>query len=420
MPYGDGGRFLLYAGGVEPPGGGGHLPGQVELELHPGLELRIHVLGPGSVSARVNADAEGVPTFSVPAGADLAPPDDSALAKREGVNRAEFRVTQLAAGELARATRFIFHIGGGLDAQANSRYLDGGGLQPQIEFALPGWHLVLVPGTATRESRDFSAIVSAVPVSDSVNEKDVGRLQRWLFILLSFIANREVDGPRCGLDDDGTVVWAEWTTPRIKPGMSGVTWCPAPLVESALPELAEGFSAVTTDPDLEVIVDRAIGYSLAANGDEVIEVRIPIACSGLELLAWAILQRENWLTDGDSRRGLTAGARVRLLLKWAGIPTGIPPGLPKLAARLRASGQPGWEGPEILFNVRNDMVHPPKRLIEPEWPEGDLLFEAWQLGTWYLELALLRILGYKGHYWSRIRLNRPGADGEPVPWSGAD
>ena len=79
-----------------------------------------------------------------------------------------------------------------------------------------------------------------------------------------------------------------------------------------------------------------------------------------------------------------------------------------------------WEGPEILFNVRNDMVHPPKQLVEPEWPEGDLLFEAWQLGTWYLELALLRIMGYDGQYWSRVRLNRSGADGEPVPWSAGD
>lgn len=107
-------------------------------------------------------------------------------------------------------------------------------------------------------------------------------------------------------------------------------------------------------------------------------------------------------------------------MKWAGVPTAIPPSLPILDARLRASGQPGWGGPEILFNIRNDMVHPPKRLVEPEWPDGELLFEAWQLGTWYLELVLLRILGYEGEYWSRVRLDRPGADVEPVPWCASD
>jgi hypothetical protein len=192
------------------------------------------------------------------------------------------------------------------------------------------------------------------------------------------------------------------------------------LVEAALPELAKGLSAVASDPDLEVIVDRAIGYSLAANGEEVIEVRIPIVCSGLELLAWAVLQREDWLINADSRRRLGTAASVRLLLKWAGIPTAVPASLPLLADYLSARGQPAWEGPEILFNVRNAMVHPPKHLTEPEWPDAELLFEAWQLGTWYLELALLRILGYHGHYWSRIRLNRPGADGEPVPWCATD
>lgn len=50
--------------------------------------------------------------------------------------------------------------------------------------------------------------------------------------------------------------------------------------EAALPELAEGLCAIVSDPDLEVIVDRAIGYSLAANGGEVIEVKIPIVYSG--------------------------------------------------------------------------------------------------------------------------------------------
>jgi hypothetical protein len=45
------------------------------------------------------------------------------------------------------------------------------------------------------------------------------------------------------------------------------------------------------------------------------------------------------------------------------------------------------------------------------------LVEAWQLATWYLELAVVRLLGYDGEYVSRLRLEGWIGDTEPVPWS---
>jgi hypothetical protein len=417
---GDGGRFLLYAGEIEQPGSSTTMPGQIELELHPSVELRVHLIGHRAIAADASLDDSGWPRFSLPPDADLTPPDPSAVRDREKTSRAEFHASHIDAGDLERCARLLIHIGGGFEAFAKPRAVEGGGSQGQIDFALPGWDLTLVPGSGAREHLDFAAVIAAVPGASGVTRVEVDRLQRWLFLLLSFIANREVDGITCGEDSGGRIAWADWTNPRIKSGKSAITWCPEMLVPDALPELAEGMSAIAASPDFEVVVDRAIGYSLAANGGEVIEVRIPIVCSGLELLAWAILQREEWLIDGDARRRLGTAANVRLLLKWAGIPTAIPPSLPVLGSHLRASGQPGWEGPEILFNIRNAMVHPPKRLSEPEWPDGDLLIEAWQLGTWYLELALLRVLGYDGQYWSRVRLGRPGSDVEPVPWNMTD
>jgi hypothetical protein len=189
------------------------------------------------------------------------------------------------------------------------------------------------------------------------------------------------------------------------------------LAATAIPRLAKGFSALAEDPDLEVIVERAIGYALAANGEEVIEVRIPNVCSGLELLAWAVLQREDWLVDADVRRRMKTTPIIRLSLKWAEIPTAVPLTLPDLTKRLGAVGRAGLEGSEVLFELRNQMVHPPKRLDSIEWPEGEELVDAWLLGSWYLELGLLRVLGYDGEYRPRVRLGRPAADAEAVPWA---
>jgi hypothetical protein len=108
---------------------------------------------------------------------------------------------------------------------------------------------------------------------------------------------------------------------------------------------------------------------------------------------------------------------VRLLLQWAGIPVELPSQFGALAARGGRLSQSDVAGPELIFDVRNNLVHPPKRIDEPEWPDRAQLLEAWQLATWYLELALLRLLGYEGEYVSRLRLGGWDFDTEPVPWS---
>jgi hypothetical protein len=203
---------------------------------------------------------------------------------------------------------------------------------------------------------------------------------------------------------------------QIRTGQPSVRWCPDLQVSSALPTLADGFTAVSADEVMERVLHRAISHLLAAGGQEVFDVRIPVACSGLELLVWAILQRHDWLAI-DALTRLAAGAVIRLLLQWAGIPVAIPGQLAALAARRSRLSQPSWTGPEVLFSVRNKVVDPPKRLDEPEWPTADELVESWQLATWYLELVLLRLLEYEGEYWSRLRLGRREDDVEPVPWA---
>ena len=136
------------------------------------------------------------------------------------------------------------------------------------------------------------------------------------------------------------------------------------------------------------------------------------------MLAWAILQHHGWLTsDVINQRDLNAAAKVRLLLGWAGVSTMLPAdGFDALKARSRGLPK-DWGGPEILFNVRNKLVHPPKKLAGAEWPSSGEMVESWRLAGCYLELVVLRVLGYEGEYWSRLRrLDRYGADVEAVPW----
>jgi len=97
-----------------------------------------------------------------------------------------------------------------------------------------------------------------------------------------------------------------------------------------------------------------------------------------------------------------------------GIPLCVPPELTNL---VQLASDRGWlDGPRVLTEIRNGIVHPKKRQKILEAPPSTRN-EAWDLGLWYLELALLGIFNYHGHYANRISRNRCRGDTEPVPWS---
>jgi hypothetical protein len=75
------------------------------------------------------------------------------------------------------------------------------------------------------------------------------------------------------------------------------------------------------------------------------------------------------------------------------------------------------DAPYVFAKVRNKIVHPTKKNIE------DLetyLYDASDLGLWYLELVLLAIFNYQGCYRNRLLKYQQDGDKEPVPWSNSN
>lgn len=408
------GTIPLYGGDLEVKTGGATRPttGQIELRLDQSLALIARLTGPVAVSLFMEG-GDFSDQIQVPQNAPLSPPpDEFAL---EG-SHSEFHLGELQAGRLGSASYFLFHVLGEIEIDETPTELEGGNLQPQINFNLPGWELTLVPAESPPLAGEFNALIKATPTVTPVEVGSLERLHRQLFLLLGFLVNRELGiGPVCGVDTEGAVVWTDWAPPRVRSGRA-ITWCPRTLAAQALPDLAERLASLANDRTQEEIVDRAIGFSLAANGDEVLDVRIPMACSGLELLASAVLLREDFVADRGTLRRLDAGACLRLLLRWADIPTEIPAELDALDALRKRHSRSDWGGPEVIFILRNSLVHPPANLQDPEWPNPKEMMEAWLLSTWYLELVILRVLGYQGSYSSRIRTSRTPHDLESVPW----
>ena len=420
----DDGAVVVYAGDLQLAIGADErvLPGNLELGLGPRPEFSAHVAGRDPWLVAHAWDSHRM-TVALPVGAALDPPTDRVpTARPEGAvpwADVSIPITRMTTGDLRLAERLVLHVSGPLSRWPLPSRETGSNeqAQPQLRWSLPGWDLHLAEAGGPKAVDDFSFVVEAIPRELPLGLDATEWLVDQVFLLLSLIAGQEIGvGPVVSVDAAGRVVWADWYAPRFRPEQSAWRWCPRDQVNQALPALATGLSSLADDRALLQVVDRAGRHLLAANGPEVLDVRIPVACSGLELLGWAVLQRQQWLTrDGLGR--LPAAGRVRLLLQWAGIPVELPSQFGALVARRGRLGQPDFAGPEVLFDVRNNLVHPPRRIEEPEWPGHSELLEAWQLATWYLELAVIRLLGYEGEYASRLRLGGWIGDTELVPWS---
>lgn len=118
-------------------------------------------------------------------------------------------------------------------------------------------------------------------------------------------------------------------------------------------------------------------------------------------------------------KSLPAEDKIRLLLNHCEIPFAIPQSLPDLIAEGRAYN---WDGPLAITQIRNALVHGQPKQLETELSRNNSArHDTWCLGLWYLELALLRLFGYQGKYFNRVkRESYSFACVDTVPWAGSD
>ncbi len=416
------GVILLYSGPLVVEVGDEQMTveGDLELRLHPRSKLQARIADPFRDLHFLMLSSQD-PVVSLPSDTSLSAPKGSGLPERTGTESSSdhpISINHIVAGELSSATRFRFHISGAFRGSFPWVECADGSKQERLTVSLGEWDVVIADVNGSTDEQNFTFVVEARP-RRTMTAADVERLRWTLFLGLSFTASREVGvDPVCGLDADGRIAWVEVGPPRVRLGQPGVRWCPRLRVADALPVVLSGIDSLGSDGTMHQIVKRAIGFLHGADGSEVLDVRVPMACAGLELLSWAVLQREGWV-NAETLDKLSAGASVRLLMQWAGVPTALPESLSALADRIRRLGRKDWSGPEVAFDLRNRFVHPPRRIGDPSWPSPSELLEAWQLATWYLELTILRLIDYRGPYASRLVLGKWENETEPVPWTSA-
>lgn len=219
-----------------------------------------------------------------------------------------------------------------------------------------------------------------------------------------------------GFDSEMNQQWIDWSYSRTV----SCRWRPTWLDENTGNQFSEpypGFWKLWNKGGWSAIIKLAIHYYIEANSQAgSIEGSIALTQLAFELLASSILVEEHkWLsTDGYSK--LQAADTIRLLLKWAGIPSDIPADQIELN-KLAKQSSDITDGPTAICHIRNKIIHPVKKNRDSIQRINDgALLETWHLGLWYLELCVLRLFEYRGTYGNRLK-HRYVGDVDQVPWA---
>jgi hypothetical protein len=219
-----------------------------------------------------------------------------------------------------------------------------------------------------------------------------------------------------GFDDEGNEVWRIWHYGTIKPFTNPLSWLDRHSYSSFEKPFAR-FMELWLDESWKEVIQRAIYWYVEANSGEItIDSSIVLTQSAFELLASAVLVEDyRWLSiDGYNK--LSTMDLVRLLFKWAGIPTKIPSELTELCNYAKSYN---WEDTATaMTQIRNKITHPTKknREILREY-SSKVKLEVHQLGLWNLELCILRLFNYQNSYANRLKPNRWVGDLDEVPWN---
>ena len=179
-----------------------------------------------------------------------------------------------------------------------------------------------------------------------------------------------------GFDHSGTLVWLRWF--NLHDGGNAL-------------ESFSGFWNLYNQARWSEIVTWAIDWYLTSN-DGPIHSGIILSQAALERLASGVISSRPSSQD-------PAGVRIANALKQLGINVDVPASCTELDTFRQQNNFNN--GPHTLTSIRNHFVHP-GRMSVSIGVQG----EAWNLGQWYIEMLLLKLIGYKGGYCNRVTSQR--------------
>jgi hypothetical protein len=213
------------------------------------------------------------------------------------------------------------------------------------------------------------------------------------------------------------VKWCNYTNYIIDDYKSVHSW-PQRLSIKGIETIWRKFYLLWKDSDNRNFITSFIHWYVESNGNSgFTDGAIIMAQTNLELLYnWWIVEDKKMITGKDSEN-ISASNKIRLLLSQIGADTSVPVKFNELNKFVKGNTEIN-DAPEAIVQIRNAIVHSQnekrKKLSKIHFLAK---YEALQLSLWYMELSLLRILGFQEKYFSRCsNADYISQAEEIVPW----
>jgi hypothetical protein len=209
----------------------------------------------------------------------------------------------------------------------------------------------------------------------------------------------------------GVTTWAQWVPWRLSSWRYRMSWWPGYewRQEPKISRAFSGFMTLWNRPLWREPLKNCIHWYVESNSNAGgLEGGIILIQTALELLSWLVAVEDpktRTYTEHqfNNSRAFPADVRIRHLLAVLRIPSAVPPSdLPALAAALPHLGN--QDGVAAIVNIRNAVIHPRKtKRTALAYTTIPARVQALTLGLWFLEIAMLRLFGYQGLHYSRLK-----------------
>ena len=245
----------------------------------------------------------------------------------------------------------------------------------------------------------------------SISHQDSLEIFHCFSAFLSFLNGRKTSAIfRVGIFDDRKL-WKDFSNYTVDPYKHNHSW-PDQSSIAGINEVWKSFYDLWKYHK-DFIRSSIHWYLQSCSSSSYVETAIIMAQTALELIYnWWLIESKKMILGKDSEN-LSASNKIRLLLSQLNITSGIPLDLNNLNEYVQSKKTVN-DGPEIIVQIRNAIVH---SQIEKRKKLNSLSFEiryeALKLSVWYVEISLLKILGFEGKYNNQTSK----AYDEYVPWS---
>lgn len=246
-----------------------------------------------------------------------------------------------------------------------------------------------------------------------VSTDELVNVMDFLRVSISFASGQLVGTalPVCLDGDNNVLAWTPRVS-RVDPFSPHRNWSGIAISLTDFQGLLEGFWNRWSDSKWRTGISEIVEWYLLANAPRApAHQSLVNACVAFEGLYWLMVVNDGILAE---RFAIQAESQLRLSLAISDVRLNIPDELQHL---LTAAAAESWDcGPAAIIEIRNVIVHTTKNTVERRERVGRrAIGEAVRLARRYLELLILRAVGYTGHYTERVvqTLGPP----RRVPWA---